>query len=240
MTYLEQFQQVQNIPSGTVLFRAQISRDLTLALRGGGGWFHTLFFFMVFVGLSGFAIGPERSALREAAPALIWLGTLLAIQFSTLDLFRPDMEDGTLQVLAAEQPSLLPFVGARLVSAMITLALPLALLVPLAFVLFSVEMELAVRAGLLLILASPALILACVVAAALSAGARTGGLLGVGLAAPLVIPVLIFGIGATQRLMETRADGAVTPEVLLLGALTLFYAVILPPFAILAIRLGLE
>lgn len=236
----EQASHELEMPSGLALFRAQIARDLRLALRGGGGWFHTLFFFMVFIGLSGFAIGPERSALREAAPALIWLGTLLAIQFAILDLFRPDMEDGTLQVLAAEQASLLSFVAARLVSAVITLALPLALLVPLSFVMFSVEIELAARAGLLLVFASPALILACVVAAAVSAGARTGGLLGAGLAAPLVIPVLIFGIGATQRLMETRADGLITPEILLLGAVTLFYGVILPPFAVVAIRLGLE
>ncbi|MEM1192276.1 MAG: heme exporter protein CcmB [Pseudomonadota bacterium] len=236
------------LPSVGGLVLALVRRDLLLAVRGGGGVLQTLFFFLIFVGLSGFALGPGPAALRAAAPAIIWLGLLLAVQFSVLDLFRGDLEDGTLQVLAAEQKSLLPYVYARLLAAFISLAVPLALAVPVAFVMFSVELARAGAASLLLILASPALILAGVVAAAVSAGARTGGLLGMGLAAPLVVPILIFGIGAVEAGLgpvgaaSNTLAGAqwLSPETLLLGAIMLFYGVILPPFAVLAIRLGLE
>ncbi|MEL7201509.1 MAG: heme exporter protein CcmB [Pseudomonadota bacterium] len=226
--------------SAPQVLKALVARDVHLALRGGGGWLQTLFFFLIFIGLSGFALGPGAAALRAAAPAIIWLGLLLAVQFSVLDLFRSDMEDGTLQVLCAEHKSLLPYVFARLVTAFITLALPLALIVPLAFVMFSVPVGGAVPAALLLMAASPALIIAGVVAAAVSASARTGGLLGMGLAAPLVVPVLIFGIGTVEAGLSPAASQWVSPQTLLLLALTLFYGVVLPPFAVLAIRLGLE
>ncbi len=225
--------------TGTIqLISAQIVRDLRLAFRGGGGWFHALFFFIVFASFGGFAIGPERNDLVAAAPALVWLGVLISLLVSATDLFRPDMEDGSIAVIAAERNSLAPYVIARLVAVGATILLPMILMAPLFYLFFGLNPAESVKAATFLLLAGPALLLSCVVSAALSAGMRTGGLLGASLSAPLAIPILIFGIGATQRLLE--GGGLLSAEILFLLAISLFYAVILPPFAILSIRLGLE
>lgn len=219
-------------------FAALTGRDVTLGLRGGGGWFHALFFFLVFVGLAGFALGPAQEALATAAAAIVWLGVSLALQFAAVNLFREDLDDGTLGVEAAEQESLAAYLAAKIAAAFFLIALPMAALLPVVFVLFAIPPGLAVRASMIVIAAIPLLVLANIVAAALTAGLRAGGLLAAGLSAPLLVPVLIFGISATEiMILETRWA---TFELLLLGALTMFYAAVLPPFVLLALRLGLE
>lgn len=217
---------------------AQIMRDILLAIRGGAGWFHSIFFFIVFAGMGAIAIGPERAALVAAAPGLVWLGFLISLQVSASELFRPDMEDGTLAIIASEQESLSHYVLSRLLAVGVTTLVPMVLLSLLFYLVFGVTPENCLRASILLLIAAPSLLISCVVAAAISAGTRTGGLLGASLAAPLSIPVLIFGIGATERVLS--GGPFFSAELMFLLAITLFYAVILPPFAVLSIRLGLE
>lgn len=227
--------------SARSVIRAQIRRDMRVAFRGGGGWFHTVFFFAIFAGLSGFALGPEPANLRMAASAVCWLGIVVALQFATTELFKGDFEDGTLQVLGAEHASLGPYVVAKMLALMVTTGLPMLVLTPVMFLTFSVPPGSALTASLIIGIGVPGLILACIVAAALSAGLRTGGLLGAGIASPLLIPMLIFGIGATDKVIDGISEGGIfSGDLLLLIALALFYAVVLPPFAILALRLGLE
>ncbi len=220
------------------IIRAQIMCDVRLALRGGSGWLHALFFFAVFAGFGGLALGPERSNLLVAAPGLIWLALIFSYQMSGAQLFHDDMEDGTLAVIGVEHAGFASYITGRLIAIWLTIALPLIALSPVFFVMYGLNVEQSFLVSLIIILASPAILLASLVAAAVSAGIRTGGLLGIVLSAPLSVPVMIFGIGATEQLLE-RGD-FFSPPLLLLIAISLFYGVVLPPFAILSLRLGLE
>ncbi|MEZ5894411.1 MAG: heme exporter protein CcmB [Parvularculaceae bacterium] len=220
------------------LFLALLSRDLKIALRSGGGWFYALFFFAVFTALSGIAFGPSLAALAVAAPAAIWLAAALAIQFAATDLFETDMRDGSLRAMAAEQESLVPYWGAKSAQLAATAAAPMVLTAPFFLIMLGVPIEKGPGLAALLAAGAPALIAVAVLTSALAAGLRAGGLLAMIIAAPLAAPALIFGVGAAKAFLASGV--LLSPETLILGALSLFMIAATPVFAIAALRLSLE
>ena len=55
-----------------------LMRDLTLAIRAGGGFGLALAFFLIVCVLVPFGVGPDRSSLAPIAPGILWLAALLA------------------------------------------------------------------------------------------------------------------------------------------------------------------
>ena len=53
-------------------------RDMRLAVRVGGGALIGVLFFLIVVTLMPFAIGPDLALLARIGPAILWLGALLA------------------------------------------------------------------------------------------------------------------------------------------------------------------
>ncbi len=217
---------------------AQLIRDVKTALRSGGGWFHGVFFFTVFAGFTAFSVGPDRAELAAAAPALLWLGAMLSLQLAASDLYASDLADGFLRTITAEQDSLAPYFFSKLVVLTLTAAMPIIVLAPVYYIVFALGPTAAIHASLVFFIGVPALIIACAVSSAISSSMRVSGLLGTALSTPIIIPVLIFGVGASEQTLATGS--VISPELQLLCALILLYMVILPPFAISALRLGLE
>lgn len=217
---------------------ALFRRDVTLAFRSGGGWFYALFFFAVFTALAAFAFGPSMSALANAAPATIWLAAALAVQFSAADLFEGDMRDGALKVFAAEQESLFPYWLAKTGVMAATAGLPMIFSAPLFLTMLGIGFTDGVTVAALLALGMPALMFIAVLTSALGAGLRAGGMLATIIAAPFTAPPLIFGVMATKSLLSSGAF--VSPETLILAALSLFMAAMTPLFAIVALRAALD
>ena len=67
-------------------------RDLTLAVRSGGGFGLALIFFLIVVVLVPFAIGSDQIMLSKVAPGVLWLGALLACLLSLDRVFGLDFE----------------------------------------------------------------------------------------------------------------------------------------------------
>ena len=219
-------------------FSAFIGRDFRLAFRGGAGWIQALMFFLVFIGLAAFAFGPETVALRSAAIPVIFLGVATSMQFTATGLFRDDLADGSLAMIFSETRSISPYLVSKLTANAILIMIPTVVLVPAGLLGFGIAGTAVPATALLVLTAVPSLVLATCVAAALSAGIGSSGLLSTILSAPLVVPVLVFAIDAAQRLQAGTEPMAV--PILFLGAVTLVYAVILPPFALLSLRTALE
>ncbi len=217
---------------------AILTRDLALAFRSGGGWFYALFFFAVFTALAGIAFGPSLTALAAAAPAAIWLAAALAIQFAAADLFESDLGDGSLRVFAAEQKSLLPYWATKAGLLALTAAAPMIVAAPFFLTMLGVPFGRGIGLAFLLLLGAPALVFIAVLTAALSAGLRAGGLLAMVIAAPFAAPVLVFGVMAAKAFL--LGGVLVSPEALILAALSLFMAATTPAFAIAALRVSLE
>jgi heme exporter protein B len=218
--------------------RAVLMRDLKIAFRSGGGWFYALFFFAVFTALTAIAFGPQLSALASAAPATVWLAAALAIQFAAADAFEGDMRDGSLRAMAAEQGGLFNYWLAKAGALALTAALPMIIAAPFFLTMLGIAFAKGVAMAIILAMGAPALLFIALLTAALASGLRAGGLLATIIAAPFAAPVLVFGVSAARI---TLADGGlISPEVLILGALSLFMLAVTPVFAIAALRVSLE
>jgi heme exporter protein B len=218
-------------------FRTLVARDLRLALRQGGDAATVAAFFVLTVILFPFGVGPEPNLLQRIAPGVVWVTALLAALLSLERLFLADYEDGSLEALALSPLPLEAQVVAKCLAHWLVTGLPLTILAPLLALLLHLETAgyPALVAGMAL--GTPTLSLIGAVGAALTLGARRGGVLLSLLVLPLYIPVLIFGVAAC----EAAATGlAARPHLLLLAAL-LALALALAPFAAAAgLRQALE
>ncbi|MGL4441942.1 MAG: heme exporter protein CcmB [Bosea sp. (in: a-proteobacteria)] len=205
-------------------FVALVRRDLALSLRIGGGASFALVFFLMIVTLTPFAIGPDLNLLARIAPAILWIGAVLATLIGLDRLFQADAEDGTLDLLKAGQLPLEGIVLAKCLAHWLTTGLPLALAAPLFGLLLAMEPAGMAAAALSLLVGTPALTFIGAVGAALTAGIRRGGVLIAIVALPLMIPTLIFGVATCNAAVGGTIPLA-TP-LAILGALTLVFAVI--------------
>jgi heme exporter protein B len=205
-------------------FFALIRRDLALSVRIGGGASFALLFFLMIVTVTPFAIGPDLNLLSRIAPAILWLGAVLATLIGLDRLFQADTEDGTLDLLAAARLPMEGVVLAKCAAHWLTTGLPLAVAAPLFGLMLALPGEGMGAVALTLLIGTPALTFIGAVGAALTAGLRRGGLLTAIIALPLMIPTLIFGVSAANA-----ALGGTIPfftPLAILGALSLIAAVV--------------
>lgn len=219
------------------VFWAIVRRDLRLSLGGQGAALTTLLFFVLAVSLFPLGVGPEPVLLGRIAPGVIWVAALLAAQLSLDRLFQADHEDGTLDLLAQAPLPLTLVVAAKLLAHWLGTGLPLALIAPLLAILLQMDMAALPVLLLALLLGTPSLSLIGGIGAALTLGARRGAVLVPLLTLPLLVPVLIFGVGA----VEAAAFGlSPRPHLLLLGAFLAGSAVLAPLAGAAAVKLALE
>ncbi|HKT16785.1 MAG TPA: heme exporter protein CcmB [Stellaceae bacterium] len=204
-----------------------VARDLRLALRQGGDAAMVIGFFVLTVILFPFGVGPAPELLQRIAAGIIWVTALLAALLSLERLFQADYEDGSLEALVLLPLPLEAQVLAKCLAHWLVTGLPLTLVAPLLGLLL--HLDLAGYPALILgmALGTPILSLLGAIGAALSLGARRGGVLLSLMVLPLYIPVLIFGVAAVEA--EIEGLGA-RPHLLLLAAL-LVAALALVPFA---------
>ena len=179
--------------------RALFVRDLTLALRAGGGFGLGLAFFLFVVVLVPFSVGPAPDLLARIAPGVLWLGALLACLLSLDRLLAVDFEDGALDLLATSPLPLEGVVAIKAAAHWVTTGLPLVLAAPVLGVLLNLAPA---GYGVLVIslaLGTPALSMIGAFGAALTVGIKRGGLLMSLLVLPLYVPTLIFGAEAARR-----------------------------------------
>jgi heme exporter protein B len=214
-----------------------VARDLRLAQRQGGDAATVLAFFVLTVILFPFGVGPEPELLRRIAPGILWVTALLAALLSLDRLFQADYEDGSLEALCLMPLPLEAQVAAKCLAHWLVTGLPLTLMAPVLALLLRLEPAAYPALVLGMALGTPTLSLIGAIGAALTLGARRGGVLLSLLVLPLYIPVLIFGVSAC----EAAASGfAARPHLLLLAAL-LALALPLAPFAAAAgLRQALE
>jgi heme exporter protein B len=208
---------------------ALLTRDLALARGGGAGL--GLVFFLLVVTLTPFAVGPDLALLGRIGPAILWLGALLATLLGLDRLMQADHEDGGLDLVCLAPAPLETLIATKILAHWLTTGLPLVVAAPLFGVMLDVGPQSSLRVALALLVGTPALACLGAVGAALTVGLRRGGLLVPVLILPLSIPVLIFGVAASDPARHDLAPfGA-------LGGLALGYAVIGPVAAAAALKL---
>lgn len=216
---------------------ALFKRDITLALRSGGGFGLALAFFLILVMFVPFGVGPDRAILARIAPGILWIGALLACLLSLDRVFQLDAEDGTLEALATAPIPLTGLVSAKAAAHWVTTGLPLTCAsAPLGYLL---GLPATGYPWLIASLCIGTLSLSFIgtFGAALTVGIKRGGLLLSLLVLPLYIPTLILGAQVVTRAINGQA--AMSTLALLTG-LTLFTLALIPFAASMALRANLR
>ena len=183
-------------------FLRLIGRDLRLALRQGSDATIAVMFFVLCVVLFPFGVGPEPNILARIAAGVIWVAALLASLLSLERLFQNDYEDGSLELLSLSTMPMEAVVLAKTLAHWLVTGLPLIAAAPLLALLLNMDAEGFGVLVLTLLVGTPALSLIGSIGAALTLGARRGGVLLSLLILPLYIPVLIFGAGAIDAALN--------------------------------------
>jgi heme exporter protein B len=219
------------------LIRLVIARDLRLAVRHWDQVIQPLIFFAIVTTLFPLAISPALDELRRIAPGVVWVAAMLASLLALESLFRPDVEDGTMEqwVLSGQPLSLLLL--AKVVTHWLLTGLPLVLMSPLVGTALGMPQSAWHVLMATLALGTGSLSMLGGVGAALTVSVRRGSVLLALLVLPLEMPVLIFGARAVDLAMHGEAVAG--PLNLLAAVLLLFIS--LGPFAMAAaMRVSVE
>ena len=208
-------------------FLRLVARDLRLALRQGSDATIAVMFFVLCVVLFPFGVGPEPNILARIAAGVIWVAALLASLLSLERLFQTDYEDGSLELLSLSSLPLEATVLAKTLAHWLVTGVPLIVAAPLLAVLLNMDAQGFGVLVLTLTLGTPILSLIGSIGAALTLGARRGGVLLSLLILPLYLPVLIFGAGAIDAAINSLTP---RPHLLLLAGI-LAAALPLAPWA---------
>lgn len=216
--------------------RALFVRELKLSLRSGSGALTGLLFFLAVVAVIPFGVGPDLKLLARIGPAILWIGALLASLLGLDRLFQADREDGSLDqmLIGRDVVTVALLVFVKVLGHWVTTVLPLVIAVPVLGLLMNMDGTNIAATALTLLIGTPAISFIGAAGAGIAVSLPRGGLLVSVLILPLVIPVLIFGVAATQD----AASGTSGAPFLILCALTLFFAVLGPLAAALAIKGG--
>ena len=209
-------------------------RDLKLSVRAGGGALIGVLFFTTVVAVIPFGVGPDLNLLSRIGPAIVWIGALLASLLGLDRLFQAERDDGSLDIMLMQDTPLVLTVLVKCLAHWTATGLPLVLASPLLGLFMNMN-EVAIGAVMLtLLVGSPAITFIGAAGAAVAVTLPRGGLLVSILILPLAIPVLIFGVSASYAAVEDPAP--FLPPFAILAAITLFFAVIGPAAAALALR----
>ncbi|MEE8334102.1 MAG: heme exporter protein CcmB [Alphaproteobacteria bacterium] len=218
-------------------FTIIVGRELRLALRQSGDSAIIVMFFVLAAVLFPFGLGPEPNLLARMAPGVVWVTALLAAMLSFERLFLADYEDGSLEQLALGPAPLALVALAKALAHWLTTGVPLMLAAPLIGVLYHLPEDGYAPLIVSMILGTPTISLIGTVGAALTLGARRGGVLLSLLVLPLVVPVLIFGAGA----IDAAINGfPVRPQLMVLGGILLAALALCPWASAASVRQALE
>ena len=212
---------------------ALLVRDSRIAVRVGGGALIGVLFFLLVVTMVPFGVGPDLKLLARIGPAILWIGALLATLLGLDRLLAADRDDGSLDLILMSQAPLELSLLTKACAHWLTTGLPLIIAAPLLGTFLNMEITAIARVALTLLVGTPALTFIGLIGAALAVALERGGLLLPILVLPLTVPVLIFGIAAS----DAAAIGA---PFLILLALTLMSLVVGPFAAAAVLRHGLD
>ena len=217
---------------------AMVRRDIRIALRVGGGALIGVLFFLTVVVLMPFAVGPDLALLTRLGPAILWLGALLASLLTLDRLFMADHEDGSLDLIVMSRTPLELSCAAKALAHWLAAGLPLVIATPVLGLLLNLDATSTSAVALTLLAGTPALTFTGMIGAALAVTLHRGGLLLAVLVLPLSIPVLIFGVAASDAVITGPLSFGAPFSILC--ALSLISFVVGPFAAAASLRQGLD
>lgn len=202
-------------------------KDLLQEVRSKAATVATLFFSSITLVMMAFAIGREADLMSKAAPGILWIALAFAGVISAAQSFQSDLEEGAFdQLLLYPVPRAAVFLGKLLANWLYMTVLGL-IMTPLALVLYGAE----VGGGgwllpLIVALGTLGFALIATFYAALTANLQARESLLPVLMFPVVVPVLLGAVRATQAVVEFGDLSLATGWVQMLIGFDLVYLVV--------------
>jgi heme exporter protein B len=209
---------------------------LRLTLRQKTDWLNPLLFFALVILLFPLALGGSGSTLTAVAPGLVWVAALLATLLALDSLFRDDVQDGTLELWAA-QSSLWVYSLIKLFVHWLVYSAPLILMAPLLAYSLALPLHAIPVLMLSLLLGSVTLVCIGAIGVALTSGIKYNSFLLALLVLPFYMPILIFGASAVD--VAAQGWSALGP-LYLLAALAVLALTFAPLAVAKALKLSLN
>ncbi len=206
-----------------------LHRDIIRASRSGGSWAFGLVFMAIFLALSAIALDGKMSVLRQLGVPLIWLAVTFASLMSVDRIFAEDLRDGTTGQLWLSGVSHMTQATSGILSFALIYLLPLILTAPFWSLLFDLKTHTVIGLCLALCCAAPGLAAFTALSSALTGARGKGGFLAIFISAPLLVPILIFGVAASKSFSE--AGWAAVEFRALIGLSLLALAISIPATA---------
>lgn len=190
------------------MFSLILSQSIQLSFRKGGGAMGGLAFYLIVFTLFTFAMGPE--GIRHYTLAVLSVALLLASVVSIPSIFERDHEDGMLEQYSLQPLPLELVVLAKWLALWVSQSLPILILSPLLCVMAGLDAAQILPVMMHIALLSFSMAAIAILTAALTVGAKRGGILPALVSLPLTVPLVIFA---------SSMNGA--GAILLLGAFAL-------------------
>ena len=222
--------------SWTLVFITHLKRDLLINYRSLIDVIAIISFMLLIIILFTFGIGPIKKNLDIISNAIIWVGLILAIIPSLEKTLKKDLENGWFDQLATSSIPLEIVLLSRSISHWIMIIFPLILSTPIFLILLNMGKEQVPWLILGMLIGGLAISLIGLNGASLVLGAKRGNILLPILIIPLMIPILIFGVGINEAVKIGQEP---INNLLLLIAFTLIYLVMSPFISALLIRIAI-
>ena len=222
--------------SWSFVFVMHLKRDFLINFRSLIDLVSIISFMFLIIVLFILGVGPFKEKLEIIGNAIIWVGLILSIIPSLEKTLQKDFENGWFDQLATSSIPLEIVLLSRSISYWLIVMIPFLFAAPLFIILLNIELKAVPWLLLTMTIGSLAISLIGLNGASLILGAKRGNILLPILIIPLVIPILIFGVGVNEAI-KMEADPI--SNLLLLVAFTLIYLVISPFISALLIRIAI-
>jgi len=222
--------------SWTYIFIAHMKRDFSTNSRSLIDLISIIGFMLLIIFLFPLGIGPDKEKLGNVSNAIIWIGLILAILPSLEKILQKDYESGWLDQIATTDVPLEIVLLSKSISYWLIVLIPTILSSPLFAILLSMELKYLPWLILSMSIGGLGISLIGLNGSALILGAKRGNILLPILIIPLMIPILIFGVGINEAVKIGESPFG---NLFLLMALTLIYLVISPFISALLVRIAI-
>ena len=219
------------------IFISHIKREFLINFRSLIDVISIISFMILIVTLFVLSIGPFEEKLNLVSNAIFWIGLILAIIPSLERTLQKDYDNGWLDQTITSPLPLEFILLSKSIAYWLIIIVPLLISLPFLVILLNISFKLIPWLSISIIIGGLSIALIGIIGSALTLGAKRGNILLPILIIPLIIPILIFGIGISETITINESPRG---NLFLLIGFTLIYLVISPFISALLIRIAVS
>lgn len=202
---------------------ALVWKDLTTERRSKAAFGAVAFMGAITLLMFGFALGPDPASLREAAAGLLWLTVLLSGALAFNRSYQSEVEAGALDALLLYPGGRWPIFAGKLLANLVFVLLVEVITLPIAAVLYDLPLERLPRLAGVLLLGTLGFVTLGTYYAAMASRVRAREILLPLLLFPMLVPLLLAAVGATNAVLTGDPMGYGPSWIKLLAAFDIVF-----------------